>query len=74
MSIILLFIKIHSAMRQMFDWLMAAHHMMDEWRYASMGFGVQCVPTIGMPEMLKWCVGNWVMMDVSAFSITMQSQ
>ena len=60
-------VQIKSVTLLMFDWLMETLHMMDEWRYAPMGYGDQYVPTIGMLMTLKWCVNNWVMMDVSDF-------
>ena len=52
-------------MRLMFDWLVVEHQMMDEWRYVSMGLGVQYVLADGTTEMLMLCVDNWDMMDVS---------
>ena len=39
--------------------------MMDVWRYVLRGCGDLCVTTVGMKEMLKWCVDNWDMMEVS---------
>jgi hypothetical protein len=48
-----------SAMRLMLDWLTGGYLIpMVEWRYVSMGCGVQCVMTCGMTEMHKWCVDN----------------
>ena len=54
-----------SVMRLMLDWLMAGLLMMDGWRYVLRGCGDLCVTTVGMKEMLKWCVDNWDMMEVS---------
>ena len=45
-------------MRLMFDWLVVEHQMMDEWRYVSMGLGVQYVLADGTTEMLMLCVDN----------------
>ena len=52
-------------MRLIFGWLVAKHLTMEEWRYAWMGYGAQSVMTDGTTEMLRWCVDNWDMMDVS---------
>ena len=47
-----------SVMRLMLDWLMAGLLMMDGWRYVLRGCGDLCVTTVGMTDMLKWCVDN----------------
>ena len=58
-------LQVPNAMRQILDWLMDKIIAMVMWKYASMGCGVQCVVTGGIPKMHKWCVDNWDMMDVS---------
>ena len=50
-------------MKLMLDWLM--DHMRVKWSYASMEYGTQCVEMSGTSMMLKLCVDNWDMMDVS---------
>ena len=53
------YVQARSAMRLMLDWLTGGYLIpMVEWRYVSMGCGVQCVMTCGMTEMHKWCVDN----------------
>ena len=50
-------------MRLMLDWLM--DHMRVKWSYVSMEYGTQYVEMSGTSMMLKLCVNNWDMMDVS---------
>ena len=45
-------------MREMFGWWTAKHQLMDELKYVLMGFGAQCVITVGTPEMLQLYVDN----------------
>ena len=51
----------------MLDWLMVKLLMMDELKYAYMGFGALYVTTDGTTEMLKLCVDSCSMMDVSQY-------
>ena len=53
----------------MFNLLMVLLILKDEWRYVWMGCGAQCVMTGGTTEMLKWCVDNYILKDVSAPAI-----
>ena len=53
------YVQVRSAMKPMLDWLTGGYLMpVVEWRYVTMGCGVQCVISGGMPEMHKWCVDN----------------
>ena len=55
-------------MRQMLDWWMVKQLeklKKDELRYVSMECGALYVTTVGMLEMLQWCVDNWATTLVS---------
>ena len=46
--------------------------MMEEWRYVLEGHGAQSVMTSGTTEMPRWCVTNYIMMDVSHSHLPLQ--
>ena len=54
-------------MRLIFVWSEEKHLMMEEWRYVWMEGGAQCAMTDGTSEMLKLCVDNSGIMDVSLY-------
>ena len=59
--------QIENVMRLIFVWSMEKHLMMEEWRYVWMESGAQCAMTDGISEMLKLCVDNLGIMDVSLY-------
>ena len=61
------YLQTGNVMKLIFIWSMEKHLMMEEWRYVWMEGGAQCAMTNGISEMLKLCVDNSGIMDVSLY-------
>ena len=66
-SIATLYIQTGNAMKLIFVWSVEKHLMREEWRYVWVEGGAQCAMTGGTSEMLKLCVDNSGIMDVSLY-------
>ena len=62
-----LHIQTGNVMKLIFVWSEEKHLMMEEWRYVWMEGGAQCAMTDGTSEILKLCVNNSGIMDVSLY-------